>query len=136
MMRRWIVDVILVFLTVFLTGCIEKPLHAEKIRDLTFVTLTEEEIPKELKAQIEKEKTQTFCMSYEDAGILYLAEGYGMQPKTGYQVEVVQLFETANAIRFHTHLLGPEKGIETEEIETYPYVVIAVEKIGKEVIFE
>lgn len=135
-MRRIAIGVIFVFLTGCLTGCIEKPLETEKIQELEFVTLTEDEIPQELKEQIEKEKAHAFRMSYEDAGVLYIAEGYGRQQKTGYRVEAVQVNEMENAIRFHTHLLGPEKGIETEEIETYPYVVIAMEKIGKEVIFE
>lgn len=135
-MRQYALGVILVFLMGCLTGCIEEPLQTEKIQELEFVTLTEEELPKELKEQIENEKAHTFRMSYEDADVLYIAEGYGAQPKTGYRVEVVQVYETENAICFHTHLLGPEKGVETEEIETYPYVAIAVKDIGKTVIFE
>lgn len=135
-MRQYALGVILVFLMGCLTGCIEEPLQTEKIQELEFVTLTEEELPKELKEQIENEKAHTFRMSYEDADVLYIAEGYGAQPKTGYRVEVVQVYETENAISFHTHLLGPEKGVEMEEIETYPYVVIAMKDIGKAVIFE
>lgn len=135
-MRRFALGIIFVFMTGCLTGCIQKPLETEKIRELEFVTLTEEEIPQELKEQIKKEKAHTFRMSYEDAGVLYIAEGYGAQPKTGYRVEAVQVNETENAISFHTHLLGPEKGRETEEIETYPYVVVVVKDIGKTVIFE
>lgn len=135
-MRRIAIGVIFVFLTGCLTGCIEKPLETEKIRELEFITLTEDEIPQELKEQIEKEKAHAFRMSYEDAGVLYIAEGYGRQTKTGYRVEAVQVNETENAIRFHTHLLGPEKGSETEETESYPYVVVAVKGIGKTVIFE
>lgn len=135
-MRRYALGVILVLLIGCLTGCVEKPLKTEKIRELEFVTLTEEEIPKELQEQIEKEKAHAFRMSYHDADILYIAEGYGAQPKTGYRVEVVQVNETENAISFHTHLLGPEKGMKTEEIEVYPYVVIVIKDIGKAVIFE
>lgn len=135
-MRQFVCGVFFVFLVGCMTGCIEKPLQTEKIRELEFVILAEEEIPKELKGQIEKEKAHSFRMSYEDAGVMYIAEGYGVQPKTGYRVEVVWVYETENAICFHTHLLGPEKGVETEEIETDPYVVIAVKDIGKTVIFE
>lgn len=135
-MRHLVYSAFLVFLSGFLTGCIESPLQTEKIRELSFVVLTEEEIPKELKEQIEKEKENTFRMSYEDAGMLYIAEGYGKQAKTGYCVEVIQIYETENAIGFHTHLIGPEKVVETEKTETYPYVVIMTEDIGKMVIFE
>ena len=135
-MRRLIFGVVLVILSGLLTGCIEKPLQKEKIRELTFVVLAEEEIPEELMEQIEKRKEKPFRMSYEDAGVLYIAEGYGVQPKTGYRVEVTEFYETENAVCFHTHLMGPEKGVETEEVETFPYVVIAAEEIGKAVIFE
>lgn len=134
-MRRLLWSMLFVFLAGILTGCIEKPLQTEKIRDVTFVVLTEE-IPEELQEQIEKEKAHPFRMSYEDAGILYIAEGYGVQSQTGYQVEVIDVYETENAIGFHTQLLGPEKGTETEETESYPYVVAAIKEMGKMVIFE
>lgn len=132
-LKKWF---ILIFLVVFLTGCIEKPLQKEKIQELTFVVSEENEIPEELKSQIEKAKEKAFRMSYEDAGMLYIAEGYGMQPKTGYYVEVIYIYETEDAVVFHTHLMGPQKGEETEDEESYPYVVAVVENIGKKVLFE
>ena len=45
------------------------------------------------------------------------------------------LYETEDAVCIHTSLMGPEKGEETEETVTYPYVVVQLEYIGKDVIF-
>ena len=56
--------------------------------------------------------------------------------KTGYSVEVEGLYETSNAIYFHTNLLGPEKGEETKEITTFPYVVVMLDAIDKTVVFD
>ena len=66
----------------------------------------------------------------------FLLEGYGAQLKTGYSVEVTGLYETSNAVYFHTNLLGPEKGEETKEITTFPYVVVMLEAIEKNVVFD
>ena len=135
-MKHLVFSLILIMIAGNLSGCVSEPLRTEKVRDLTFVVLAEEEIPKELLGQIEKKKEQAFRMSYEDKGVLYIAEGYGTQPKTGYSVEAVEVFEAENAVYFHTHLMGPEKGEEVEETPTFPYIVIATETVGKNVVFD
>ncbi len=126
-------------LTVFtavllLSGCISRQEEAEKIRDIPFTVMNKEKIPKELKEKIE-EKTQPFMLTYSDQGKSYIARGYGAQSKSGYSVEVTKLYETDNAVLIHTKLLGPEKGEKTKEVTTYPYVVVELEEIEKEVLF-
>ncbi|MFR4625932.1 MAG: protease complex subunit PrcB family protein [Dorea formicigenerans] len=56
--------------------------------------------------------------------------------KTGYSVEVNACYETSDAIRIQTTLLGPAKGEKTKEKKTYPYVVMKTEYREKDVIFE
>ena len=51
-------------------------------------------------------------------------------------MEVRELYETEDAVRIRTNLLGPEKGEETKEITTFPYVVVQLEYIEKDVIFD
>ena len=51
-------------------------------------------------------------------------------------MEVEGLYETSNAIYFHTNLLGPEKGEETKEVTTFPYVVVMLDAIDKTVVFD
>ena len=111
------------FLLIFmLTGCVSRPQKTEKLRDLEFTVMSKEDVPEEFQEQILQHQDLPFRLTYTDQGRLYIAEGYGAQLKTGYSVEVEGLYETSNAIYFHTNLLGPEKGEETKEVTTFPYV--------------
>ena len=121
--------------SVCIPGCVRRTDTEEKIRDLEFTVLDKEEVPPGLSGVIEEKKEKTFQISYGDQGILYIAEGYGGQPTSGYSVAVDSLYETEDAVCIHTSLMGPEKGEETEETVTYPYVVVRLEYIGKDVIF-
>ncbi|MDU7709637.1 MAG: protease complex subunit PrcB family protein [Clostridium sp.] len=123
-------------LVLMLTGCISRPQKTEKLRDLDFTVMDKEKVPNELKTAILENRDLPFKLTYADQGYLYIAEGYGPQPKCGYSVEVTGLYETENAIYIHTNLLGPEKGEKTEEVTTYPYVVVKLEYIEKNVIFD
>ena len=90
----------------------------------------------ELKEDIEKARDTPFRLTYADQGYLYMARGYGEKEKTGYSVEVNACYETSDAIRIQTTLLGPAKGEKTKEKKTYPYVVMKTEYREKDVIFE
>lgn len=126
-----------VFLLLFtLTGCVSRPLKTEKLRDLGFTVVDKLSVPKEFQEIIETNKHEQFKLTYADSGELYIAEGYGAQLKTGYSVEVTGLYETENAVYIHTNLLGPEKGEETKEITTFPYVVVKMKYIDKQVVFD
>lgn len=119
-----------------LTGCITKGGEEQKINEPAFVVIDREDEPEELSAMIEEEKEHPFRMVYADQGQLYIAEGYGGQPTTGYSVAVRELYETENTVCIHTNLMGPEKGEDIREIATFPYVVVQLEYIDKEVIFD
>ena len=125
------------FLLIFmLTGCVSRPQKTEKLRDLEFTVMSKEDVPEEFQGQILQHQDLPFRLTYTDQGRLYIAEGYGAQLKTGYSVEVEGLYETSNAIYFHTNLLGPEKGEETKEVTTFPYVVVMLDAIDKTVVFD
>lgn len=125
------------FLLIFmLTGCVSRPQKTEKLRDLEFTVMSKEDVPEEFQEQILQHQDLPFRLTYTDQGRLYIAEGYGAQLKTGYSVEVEGLYETSNAIYFHTNLLGPEKGEETKEVTTFPYVVVMLDAIEKTVVFD
>ena len=125
------------FLLIFmLTGCVSRPQKTEKLRDLEFTVMSKEDVPEEFQEQILQHQDLPFRLTYTDQGRLYIAEGYGAQLKTGYSVEVEGLYETSNAIYFHTNLLGPEKGEETQEVTTFPYVVVMLDAIDKTVVFD
>ncbi len=122
--------------TALLSGCVTHSGTQEKLRDLEFTVLDKEDVPQEMKQMIEEEKAEPFRLTYTDQGSLYIAEGYGAQLTTGYSVEVTGMYEAEDEIRIHTSLLGPEKGEEIKEITTFPYVVVQLGAIDKNVIFE
>lgn len=135
-MRKSIPLFIGLFGLLFLCGCSVEKNSTEKIRDVEFTVLREEEIPKELKTVIEKKKSAVMKETYTDGNWLYIAEGYGKKTESGYSVEVDKCYETANAIYIHTNLLGPSNDEAVVEATVYPYVVIKLEYIDKHIVFE
>jgi hypothetical protein len=123
-------------LVLMLAGCVSRPQKTEKLRDLEFTVMDKERVPNELKSTILENRELPFKLTYADQGYLYIAEGYGPQPKSGYSVEVTGVYETENAVYIHTNLLGPEKGEKTKDVTTYPYVVVRLEYIEKRVVFD
>lgn len=135
-MKRIMRYVAAVLILLVLTGCVSRPVKTEKLRDLDFTVLDKLSVPEEFQEMIETNKHEAFKLTYADGEDLYIAEGYGARLKTGYSVEVAGLYETENAIYIHTNLLGPEKGEETKEITTFPYVVVKLKYIDKNVVFD
>ncbi len=128
--------IVLLLAVTILSGCVDRIQKTEKLRDIPFEVLAKEDVPQEFSNIIEQKKDLPFRLTYTDAGFLYIAEGYGAQLKTGYSVSVTELYETEEAVYLHTNLLGPPKGERTEEITTFPYVVIKLEAIDKTVVFD
>ena len=106
------------------------------MRDIDFTVIKEEDIPEELKTMIKEKETTPLKLTYADQGALYIAEGYGEQPTSGYSIEVKECFETKNAIYLHTNLIGPTNEEKIVEKATYPYIVIKMEFIDKNVVFQ
>ena len=132
-----IISIILSLLVLFsLCACSAKELATEKMRDIDFTVIKEEDIPEELKTMIKEKETTPLKLTYADQGVLYIAEGYGEQPTSGYSIEVKECFETKNAIYLHTNLIGPTKEERIVEKATYPYIVIKMEFIDKNVVFQ
>lgn len=119
-----------------LSACSVEKLSTEKIRDIEFTVTEEENIPEELMTMIKEKEKELFKLTYADKGELYIAEGYGEQSTSGYSIEVKDCFETENAIYIHTNLMGPAKDEEIVETKSYPYIVIKMEFIDKNVVFQ
>lgn len=124
---------------VLLVGCRKETDPTEKIKDLEFTVLAEDNIPEELKSVIEEKKANAFKVTYQDNGFLYICVGYGEQVSGGYSITVNQLYLTENAIYADTTLLGPDpaQGAEVKKSSpSYPYVVIKTEFVDKPVVFK
>lgn len=135
-MKRNILLLLSLTLCFMLLGCSVKKLNTEKLKDIDFTVLEEENIPEELQEKIAEQKTQPFKLTYADNGALYIAEGYGEQETSGYSIEVKECYETENAVYVHTNLIGPAKEEKIVETKTYPYIVIKMEFIDKNVVFQ
>ena len=125
-----------------LTGCgaADKG-ENEKIRDLEFTVLGEENVPEELKKIIEEKKEKEFKITYQDGDFLYICVGYGKQETGGYSITVNELYLTANAIYMDTNLIGSEPDKKElyhakEDGVSYPYVVVKMEYMDKSVVFD
>lgn len=119
-----------------LSACVARSGGMSRIGEPEFNVIDKEDVPFELKKLIDENEEKAFCLTYIDQGWLYIAEGYGAQPTTGYSVEVKDLYETNEAVCFQSELIGPDNGEEIKDIVTYPYVAVKLEATGKEVLFE
>ena len=136
--RGKIASVVFVLCLGILMGCVEKKDPLEKIKDLEFTVIAEENVPEEFMQAIDEKRAAGVKMTYQDGGFLYICMGYGEQPTGGYSISVNELYETENAIYFDTTLLGPKPGEVTDKkvSPSYPCVVVKTEFINKPVVFE
>lgn len=121
-----------------MAGCAKERDPLEKIKDLEFTVLAEDNIPEELKTIIEEKKTNTFKVTYQDNGFLYICIGYGEQVSGGYSITANALYLTENAVYVDTTLVGPDPADNTavkKDTPSYPYIVLKTEFVDKPVIF-
>jgi len=125
------------FICTFAGCAAQKKDTLEKIKDLEFTVLADENIPEELKAVIEEKKGNAFKVTYQDNGFLYICIGYGEQVSGGYSITVNDLYLTENAVYVDTTLLGPEPGdtVAKKDTPSYPYIVLKTEFLDKPVVF-
>ena len=119
-----------------LTGCGVKKDPLEKIKDIEFTVLADENIPLELKNVIDEKKSTAFKITYQDNGFIYICVGYGEQVSGGYSIAVNDLYLTDNAVYADTTLIGPDPGTQKVNTPSYPYIVLKTEFIEKPVVFK
>lgn len=122
------------YLIVCCTGCV-KEVSTEKKEEIDYTVVKEADIPDYLMENIESKKNDAFRLSYSDSENLYIAAGYGEQMSGGYSIVVDDLFLSDNAIIFATTLKGPESERKGNK-PTYPYIVVKMENMDKEIIYK
>jgi len=137
MKKRWYCLLMTAFvLTVgMVAACKGSSEPLDKIEDLEFTVVSEEEIPEELAKLIGEKKANEFKLSYSADGILYIVAGFGEKDTGGYSVRVNSLYLTENAIVFDTDLLGPGKDEEVSRVPSYPYIVVSLKDCTESVVF-
>lgn len=119
---------------ILLTGCSNKS-KENKVSDLDYTVIGEDEIPEELRQIIEDKKQTAFKLSYSSGDYLYIAVGYGTQRHSGYSIAVNDLFLSDNGIYLNTDLLGPSNDEIAEDVESFPFIVIKMPYREESVIF-
>lgn len=130
--RVFLIGIILIFLS----GCSIQKNETEKLRDLEYTIAADKELPEELKEIVEEKKKESFKLTYESGGSLYLCVGYGEQATGGYSIAVNELYLSENAIYFDTSLIGPDSSETVAETASYPYLVVKTEYLDKPVVFQ
>lgn len=128
--------VILLLFSFLLTGCKISTSNTDKLNDITFTVVPEEEQPEELRTLIEEKKEEVLKLTFQDDKYLYICVGYGKQEMGGYSITVNELYLTENAIYIDTNLLGPTESDEKNQAPSYPYVVVKMEYLDKTVVFD
>ena len=134
--KRLLSVCLICFMATAVIACGQKQDAMEKIKDLEFTVLAEENVPEELLSAIEEKKQTAFKLTFEDQGFLYICVGYGMQATGGCSVAVKELYETTNALYLDTDLIGPGPEEKSNPVASFPYVVIKAEFVDKPVVFE
>lgn len=107
----------------------------ERVGDVEYKLLLEEEIPAEIFEEIEMYKQKKVQCSYICSDKLYIVVAYGVQDTSGYTVEVNELYESSNAIFVKTTLMGPKSKKDAVNEQSYPYVVLKLSLSDKKVVF-
>ena len=136
-MKKYIISIMfIVVLGTLLCACTEVNNEEEKLGELKFEVLTDEEIPLEVKDIIKERQKSEFMTSYTDNKDLYIIIGYGKQATGGYSIRVDELYETKNNIYIGTTFIGPERNEKVTQSESYPYIVVKLNYIDKTVVFK
>lgn len=127
---------ILIACMLLLSGCTLLSEEKMKLRDLDFTVLSEEKIPEQLLSIIQEKKAKPFQITYTDNANLYICIGYGEQETGGYSIAVNELYLTDSNILVNTSLLGPDPSEKSNNVPSYPFIVIKTEFLEQTVTFE
>lgn len=138
--RTWIISIliiaILIMIGIQIQGCKFKIIQEEQERrEVEFVIVSEECIPKEVAALIEKRKEEEMKLTYVDGKDRYIIIGYGKQETGGYSIYIKDLYATENALYVDTCLLGPSKESKRKDTPSYPVIVLQISEMGLPVVF-
>lgn len=118
-------------------GCNFKivPQEQEK-REVEFVIVSEECLPKEVLQLIENRKKEEIKLTYVDEEERYIIIGYGEQKTGGYSIYIKEFYATENALYVDTCLLGPKTKKERKNTPSYPVIVLQTSELGLPVVFK
>lgn len=132
--RVMVLTIVSVILMFSMLGCSMEDAAEDKLKDIDFTVVGEDEQPEALKDIIAERSAEPFQISYTIGEDLYIAIGYGEQPSGGYSISVSEFYETKDALFIDTTLIGPGKAENVTKTPTKPYIVIKTENIENKTI--
>ncbi|MCX4295530.1 MAG: protease complex subunit PrcB family protein [Lachnospiraceae bacterium] len=123
-----------IMIMLIFVGCAGESTEDDKLKDIEFTVIGEDQQPDSLKEIIAEKSAQPFQISYTLGEELYIAVGYGEQPSGGYSISVNAFYETEESLVIDTTLIGPGKAENVTNTPTQPYVVIKTENIADKAI--
>ncbi|KIR02318.1 hypothetical protein P261_01133 [Lachnospiraceae bacterium TWA4] len=131
MKRAWL----LIFsLLIICSGC-SKESKPEKVADIDYHVVANNEISKELMELIDSKKEKEFRLTYADGKDLYLVIGYGKKDTSGYSIRVDDFYQAKDSLYIQTQLLGPKEGEEVSSEASYPWIVVKIAYTDMTVVF-
>lgn len=139
--KMWIISIfiltVLIVLGIQMQGCGVKIIPQEEARrEVEFVIVSEECIPKEIQTLIDTRKEEEMKLTFVDGEERYIIIGYGKQRTGGYSIYIKDLYAMDNALYVDTCLLGPKKGSKRKEAASYPVMVLQISEMGLPVVFK
>lgn len=123
-----------IMMMLFLAGCAGESTEDDKLKDIEFTVIGEDQQPDSLKEIIAEKSAQPFQISYTLGEELYIAVGYGEQPSGGYSISVNAFYETEDTVVIDTTLIGPGKAENVTKTPTRPYIVVKTRNIADKMI--
>ena len=105
-------------------------------REVEFVIVSEECLPKEVLQLIENRKKETMKLTYVDENSRYIIIGYGEQKTGGYSIYIKEFYAVENALYVDTCLMGPKGENRSKECPSYPVIVLQTSELGLPVVFK
>ena len=130
-----LISAILIVSGIQIQGCKFKIIQEEEKKEIPFVIVSEECIPKELKILIEQRKEEEIKLTYVDEDNRYIIIGYGKQNTGGYSIYIKDLYATGNAVYVDTCLMGPKEQSK-KNAPSYPVIVLQISEMGLPVVFK
>ncbi|MDE7321392.1 MAG: protease complex subunit PrcB family protein [Lachnospiraceae bacterium] len=123
-----------VILMTALLGCSMENTQEDRLKDIDFTVVGEEQQPEALRDIIAEKSAEPFQISYTLGVEMYIAIGYGEQPSGGYSISVNEFYETEDSVVIDTTLIGPGKAENVTNTPTKPYIVVKTENIADKMI--
>lgn len=123
-----------VTLMTVMLGCSAGNVAEDKMKEIEFTVVGDEQQPEALKEIIAEKSAEPFQISYTLGEDMYIAIGYGEQPSGGYSISVNEFYEMADSIVIDTTLIGPGKAENVTGTPTKPYIVVKIKNIEDKMI--